>query len=359
LPVDATLKGAKSLTEAEKREVIKRAQTVVNEVQIRELSKVLDLLADVLDDPKQRYFVVIDRLDEGWVEDELRYRLIRALIETAKDFHKVPNAKIVVALRMDLIDRVFQATRDTGFQEEKYESDFLPIKWNRDQLIEVLNRRIDHLIRHRYTNCTVTYEDVLPKRIGKTPTVDYMLQRTMMRPRDLIMFFNAAIAQAVDRAEIGVQMLRDAEGEYSRGRLRSLADEWRSDYPNLLECVELLKKRPPVFKADEITDAEIEERALEAASDGFKTADLISISMERLVDGKMSTATFRAEMIEMLYRVGIVGVKLGTGSRLTWSTEGRRTISSAELGDDVRIAVHPVFYRVLGIDSKAEGPVEV
>jgi hypothetical protein len=43
-----------ALTEQEKREVVQRAQYVVNQVQIRQLSDVIDLLDDILQDPQKR-----------------------------------------------------------------------------------------------------------------------------------------------------------------------------------------------------------------------------------------------------------------------------------------------------------------
>ena len=135
----------------------------------------LYLWGEVFDDPKRRYYVVIDRLDENWIEEQRRYSLIRALIETVRDFHKVRNAKIVVALRLDLLRRVFQMTRGAGFQEEKYEGDFLHLRWNRPELTEVLDRRIDCLIASRYTKSPVTYRDVLPRVIGRQDAVGYML----------------------------------------------------------------------------------------------------------------------------------------------------------------------------------------
>jgi hypothetical protein len=48
----------------------------------------------------------------------LRLRLIRALIETCMDFAGVKNAKIIVALRSDLLDRVYRFTRDIAFLNE-------------------------------------------------------------------------------------------------------------------------------------------------------------------------------------------------------------------------------------------------
>jgi hypothetical protein len=182
------ISGGQSLTQEEKARVVERAKYVVNQVQIQELSYVLELLDSILEDPEKRYYIVIDRLDENWIEEDLRYLLIRALIETVRDFCKVRHAKIIIALRYDLIDRVIRLSRGPGFQEEKYESLYLDLSWTGEQLTQLLDKRIDRMVRHTYTSQLVTHRDLLPKTIGKQPAIDYILDRTLMRPRDMIPF---------------------------------------------------------------------------------------------------------------------------------------------------------------------------
>jgi adenylate kinase family enzyme len=64
--------GARKLSEEQKAEVIHRAQEVVNKVQIAELTRVIDLLGEVLlKDHQKKFFIIIDKLDEDWVEDRL------------------------------------------------------------------------------------------------------------------------------------------------------------------------------------------------------------------------------------------------------------------------------------------------
>lgn len=186
-----TLGGAQALSQEEKGAVVERAKYVVNQVQIQELTYVLELLDSILDDPQKRYYVLIDRLDENWVEEGLRFLLIRALIETVRDFCRVRHAKIIIALRYDLLDRVLKVSRGGGFQEEKYESLYVDLRWSKEHLTRLLDTRINRMVRQQYTSAAVTHADVLPRLINKTPTIDYVLARTLMRPRDVIMFFNA------------------------------------------------------------------------------------------------------------------------------------------------------------------------
>jgi len=335
-----------NLSVTEKAELIQRAQKVVNEVQIKELSEVLRFLDDVLDDRQKRYFVVIDRLDEDWIEENLRLRLIRALVETVKDFAQVKNAKIVVALRFDLLERVFRRTRDSGFQEEKFESLYLPVEWNRDELANVLDSRINKLIEGRYAKVDVKWQDVMVKEIDKQNTLDYMLARTMMRPRDLIQFFNFCIAKAVDRPQITVQMLREGEGEYSRDRLRSIADEWYADYPNLLEFAQLLEGRPRSFRLHEISELDCCDFALNFQVRAGTTRDDLSQAAAQLIDAAIDACEFRRIVIYALYTVGIVGLRTQSNERPSWTSTGRRSVSRSEVAPDAGVAVHPMFWRV-------------
>jgi len=344
-----SLEGAKKLTNEQKAELVQRAQTVVNNVQIRQLSEILDLIKDVLAQDNRFYYIVIDRLDEDWIEERLRFRLIRALIETVKDSAKIRHVKIVVAIRLDLLERVFRITRDAGFQEEKYESLYLPLTWNRDALVHVLDERINHLIKSRYTNRRLTHSDILPRQIDGQPTLDYLLERTMMRPRDVIMFVNYCIQKATGKEQVTVQNIREAEGEYSRDRIKSLADEWFSDYPNLLDFTKLLSSRPKRFVLTEISDKQCEDFALEHVIAGWHHHDDLSRAAEQLVEQQIQPMEFRKVLIYSFYRTGLVGLKAGKSEAFIWTTVGRRSLTRTEIPDDCCAQVHSMFWRVLHI----------
>jgi hypothetical protein len=343
------LAGGQSLSQEEKAHVVERATYVVNQVQIQELSYVLDLLDTILADPQKQYYIVIDRLDENWVDEKLRYLLIRALIETVRDFSKVRNAKIIISLRHDLIDRVIRRSRDAGFQEEKYESLYFDITWTREQLIQLLDARIDKLVKRRYTTKRVTNADLLPL-MDKRPGIDYMLARTLMRPRDIIMFFNACIRQASGNLTITPHMLKEAEGEYSRSRLRSLADEWSADFPDLMLYVDLLKNRRATFALSDFTDEECLNLAIQLLEKNAQRDGELGDVLRAIDRDPSATDPLRRLLAAAMYRVGLTGLKLETHDSIVWSTDGRRSVSAAEIGTDVRLSVHPCFWRCLGIN---------
>jgi len=349
-PFEAHIGGSDELSITDKKEIVHRAQEVVNSVQMQKLTKVLDILAtDVFDDPQQRYFVLLDRLDENWVPDPLRYKLIRALIETVKDLQRVSTAKVVVALRRDLLQRVFRETRDAGFQEEKYQALYLPLRWTKTTLFKILDARLNRLIRHNYAGTPIVWSDIFPAQVNRQDTGDFLVERTLYRPRDIIQFCNCCIELATDKPEITAQNVRDAETQYSTLRFRSLGDEWAADYPELLEVAELLKGRQALFPVTDIGSDQLDGycvQEVEAAHPGR-----LSAYFRQYYDSSLDLPELRAQVLTIFHSVGLVGIKPDTSSPVSWSFLDRDILRAAEITPDARIAVCPMFYRVLGIQG--------
>jgi hypothetical protein len=155
--------GARRLSQEEKIDVCNRGTEVVNAVQVKELHDVIGLLAeDIFNNRFERYYLSIDRLDEGWVDDKLRFKLIKALIEAIRTFKRVHNVKIIVALRTDLLYRLVRESTDSGFQEEKYRSLYLNLRWNRQQLAGLLDSRVSFMFERQYTRAGVGLDDIMP-----------------------------------------------------------------------------------------------------------------------------------------------------------------------------------------------------
>lgn len=361
----ATLKagGALKLTEQQEREVARHGQDIVNNVQMNHLSALMDALGeDILTDPKRRYFIVVDFLDEHWVGDErLRVWLIRGLIETVRDFNrKITNAKIVISLRLDLLRRVYRATSDSGFQEEKYEALNLDVTWTRKELEQLLDERVETLVRERYTKKVVRLSDILPNRMegrkGAQNGVDYVLDRTLMRPRDAIQFLNACVEVAVGEPQITATKLQQAEAKYSQQRRTALGDEWSELYPHLILLTDLLKHRGPQFVLGSISDDDLDTLCLrvqeveqhEPHSYG-KDVDMFDRYYRHIVNAP----ELRSFLAQTFYTVGLIGVKLTPQLEVIWSsTGGPVSLNAAEVNDDTVVHIHKAFWRVLGINPE-------
>jgi DNA replication initiation complex subunit (GINS family) len=344
------LAGGRKLTEEQRQEVIQRGRKVVNQIQIKALSDVIRVLSeDVFNDPQQRYFITIDGLDEHWVEDSLRYKLIRALIETVRAFQKIKYVKIVISLRVDLLGRVITATRDSGFQEEKYESLYLKLRWSKSQIEEMLDRRIGKLVSERYTSRPVKLRELFPKSVGKSSFIDYLVERTFFRPRDAILFVNACLEQAEDRNCVTAKFVSDAESGYSSKRLTSLQEEWGATFPNLTRYTRVLQRRTVSFKLNVISKEVIEDLIYNEFSNDLESSDpIVAAAIDLIMNGKGTPHSVTQSLFQIFYTVGLVGIKPDSTSGTFWSYHTSEAPSSGAVKPSSTAHIHPTFWRTLG-----------
>ena len=342
-----------SLSSEERVEVVNRGQRVVSEAQIQDLSKMQQLLQAVLTDRQKSYYILIDHLDENWVEESLRYRLIMALLDSVREISSVPHVKVLVAIRRDLIDRVFRMARDSGagFQEEKYQSLYLPMRWVLDDLLRVLDTRVDALVARRYQKSSaVTHRDLLPKSVYKTPIGKFIGDRAK-RPRDVISFFNKCIEVAEGKPKVNVDALKRAEGEYSRQRLRALGDEWHADLPGLLDFVGILKKRSPSFSLSQVEYNDVSDLCLNSAIEYPSEPGTLRQQARDVVEGLVGVNDFKRTLFMIFYRIGLVGLKLEAFQSASWVDESGQSVSRSEIDDSISVVVHTTYWRALGIDA--------
>ncbi|AGZ30078.1 putative aTPase involved in DNA repair [Burkholderia pseudomallei] len=341
--------GAQTLSDEIKSEVLHKAQSVVNDNQVRELSEIITLLADeIFTDPQNRFYLVIDRLDESWVDDRIRFKLIRALIETVRAFQRVRSVKAVVAIREDLLRTVFEETRDAGFQEEKFEGLFLRLRWSKAQLKQMIDLRIEKLIKEQYTQRKVTFEDIFRGSVRGESAIDYLLSRTLLRPRDVIAFVNCCIELCEGKEFVTPSTVQDAERKYSIGRLRSLKDEWISHYASLEACTEILRGRNTHFRYSEITETHLQE-CIQEHWIQIPESDPVGLAANEYLNNKRSANSLLIQILKVLYTTSIVGVKPEATERVSWSYLDDRGISDGQYKKSSSINVHPMLWRALDV----------
>ena len=344
------------LSEEEKREFIYKGQEVINGAQVKDLSTIIKLLSDIFSRNKQkRYHIIIDRLDEDWVDTPLRVKLIRALIENSRDFQEVPNVKIVIALRSDLVDRVYRLTRDEGFQEEKYRACNLALIWSKESMIKMLDRRISALVRRRYTTKEVSCNDILDpdlncqKTLGTDESaIDYMIERTLDRPRDLISFFNDCIQLSDGRPVIDFEVIIKAEPRYSPARLKALFDEWRGTYPSLETISGLLRKRPSLIEFKSISDTDVQDvltKVYIAPESGISPLD--RQIAQALFETQIKEEEARNRICYILYLTGLAGFRVSRADNTIWAHQLPDFITETDVHEYEYLEVQSTFRRAL------------
>lgn len=334
-------------------DVVASAKRVVNDIQMRELAGILELVEQILMDGGRKCYIVIDRLDEDWVSEELRIRLMKALLDVVKEFVNLKNVKIVICLRVDLLEQMFRELQGSRMQADKYRDIRVTLEWTDAQLEEVLNERVKALIKDQYTNYQPTVRDILPSKMGAVlggiDGLAYVISRSWRRPRDVIAFLNIAIHHSKGKPRIERKTLLQAEGEYSSSRLTAIAEEWAFIYPRIdLFAKAILERQKSFFRAEEIT-----EEALSKCIDKCMSEESLAGSIWYQWAGQaLSQSTydeFRRQIVCALYEAGIVGLKIGADQPIQWASNNPIAVSLAEVDPMTRVEVHPGLWRVFGI----------
>jgi hypothetical protein len=360
--VNAGLKGkgfelgaVDGLTTQQRQEIVPVCQDIITSDLAEQLQAVMHVTRQLFQDIEPIYFV-IDGLDEDWVQEDQRYLLIMGLIQTLSDFRDIPNAKILAALRRDLLEEVYAQARPPGFQEEKLQDMYLHVEWTEDDLTAVLDRRIDATLRSRYAKSVhIGHKDVFPQIMRmdgeKSRTIEYLLSRTHMRPRDLITFANHIIKQS-KTGHITIARIREAEKKYSDDRLRSVADEWHVQEPGLNDLARLLlRDQLSRFSLGDLQESRIRDKATSYAM----RDEVRSMLIRDFANGVVSFQNLITQGIQRLYRYGVVRLKPRPNETFRCGLDEDAPSEIDDLDLDARIEIHPMFWQALNTRRAAPG----
>lgn len=347
----------KRLSREKKSEIVSRTRSIISSDQLSELHGVIDMLSvpEYIDGNKT-FYIFIDKLDEKWVDDSVRFRMIKGLIGSLKSFRKIQNLKILVALREDVIERVVQETSDISFQREKLEDLMVRLQWSKSNLQQLVDKRLNALFKRQYTTSPIGFTDIFPETMAfQRPTFDWMVERTLMRPRDVIAFVNAAIDQSDSQANVSVSNLRKAEVEFSQKRRDALIQEWKSAYPTLNELLRFVTStRKSSSNVLELL-TKVDDLCLQICSQPKQAFDPIHDLCCAYVEGKRKQALeVLCELIAVLYRTGAIGIKLSPQDKLIYSHLNQPLISPDLVSVESKIRLHPMLHAAYNLQDRGQ-----
>lgn len=351
--LQAKLKAHNAITEEERAEVQQKVNRILGAGQLSDLSSVITFLAeDVFSDDQQQFYIIVDDLDRFVVDDEIRYLLLRALIDSIKKFKPVRRVKFCIAVRSDLLELIFDRTRGPGFQTEKYEDSILELRWSKDHLIRLADTRIKEVFKRKYTGAVVTFDDIFPNQVDKHSAKEYIFDRTLRRPRDMIAFVNQAFVTAIDRKSVSTKILREAEGPYSEKRQNALIEEWIEVHPLVGHYFAPLKLKKAVFDPAALEGKDIDDLIQAVLRTPNPERDPLGKLCLKFYADELETWDVLQAYLSMMYKIGAVGVKATSQSPMRWAMADTPTISPTSFAMDSHVEVHPMLYRALGVVPK-------
>ncbi|WP_429332859.1 P-loop ATPase, Sll1717 family [Paraburkholderia sp. 35.1] len=249
----------------------------------------------------KQFVVLIDDLDQGWDNSELANNLLLGLLSASAYISaKIPNLYCCVFLREDVYSILVSKTQHA----DKYRN-IERIKWDRNGLISILNERIAYNRReHEAEPAIDLFHSVFPEMVGTTYADNWLIERTLSRPRELIQLARN-YTKSVSDDKPSDTALKNSEIIYSSWKLQDVCSEYSNQYPNLLTLFNTWKaifnRHKYSYKKTEIVD-KLETLLLEVAIN------------ETWLNEIMSHKHPEIELLLVLYEIGVVGDYVAGGS---------------------------------------------
>ncbi|TCM38283.1 P-loop ATPase, Sll1717 family [Kribbella sp. VKM Ac-2568] len=298
--------GSTKITE-NKSEIVARYQRIVNETQLPRLNQMIKVLDEDILDSKQNFtFVVIDDLDQDWVDDSVTNALIRCLFRAVLDLQRVQNLKVIVALRTNIFEAL-DFGRRTGGQEEKFRALSMRIQWSAADLEAMLNERAK-AAGLRVGIALRGIRDLLPST-NKTrgDALEFILRRTLMRPRDVIAYLNECLEGTAGKPRITWDRIHDAESAYSRNRRLALRDEWKPTFPGIDEVFSIFEGKGRKLTPDQM-GLILDDIAMLTADHDFIGTDWLGKLTSEIWNPKQGTWSDKYKsLVGLLFDIGFIG----------------------------------------------------
>lgn len=306
----------------------KERETISLSEKIKQIEEFLYETLNLSHFTNKRFHIYVDQVDDMWTNDEASNQAVIGLLLAAHHINtKFGSVKCIIFLRTD----IYQVLE--FHDKDKFHGAELEIRWDEQSLIDLFYERILQVLKQ--DNEILEKENIskliFPGEINGISTLNYIISRTLFRPRELIQFCNISldIAKKNKHHQIEPSDVQEAEETYSKWKLNDLAREYKTNYPFLNDLLVVFGKHLG-FTTPEFDRAQF--------------SDKYSIIRTKLEERCDELSGFTTEIVlAILYNIGFIGV-VRSGS-VTYKYSDSNTISSL----DNQFVVHPAFWNALGI----------
>ena len=304
--------------------------------QLYKLEELTSLLGDlkVLTERKPIIFL-IDELDKGWDASEDAKAFIGGLFQAAIAINQLSdNFSVIVSLRKELYDNIPALYDD--FQ--KYNDIFEVIQWDNKALLKLIAKRISHSLPELGKLSNIEkWRMIFKEQIHHIDSFEYIVSRSLYRPREIIQFCIEARDRAVEKRynKIDANAIVTSEIRYSEMRTKDIAIEYKTQYPNLLDIFEAFRGSNCLFER-----SEIENICFKILVGDIKTRETSWLNNQ--------TEEF---LITVLWQIGFLNVFTNCyiDGKQSEGFYGCHQIGQSNIGNIKKFMVHPMFRMFLGI----------
>lgn len=285
-------------------------------------------------------FVLVDDIDKHWNPAyPSSVRLLLGLINQVSQLNSRFKGllKAAVFLRQDIFEVLRRA------DEELVKRNIANLRWDERALLNMLAERISYRLGEEFDALDLesdedVWETVLPRTVQDQPAWTYIVERSLMRPRDVLQFCQYAIdrAQLRKHSEVLESDVLEAEKDYSDYMFQALRLEYLHVYPNL----------------DQIVFEFVAWKARASILDTFHFIESAILSSTLPVpDWVKACANDPEQLLKILYDVGFCG--LGDAKRGLQYYSFDRPFEEARALCHIEpfVNIHPAFHRALELSD--------
>ena len=208
----------------------------------KELRNVADVDAlehhvSIITNDGAKFVVMVDDLDLGWDNSPISNNLLLGLLSATSQLKALSvNIHVIIFLREDVYSILMEKTQHS----DKYRN-IERVRWDKEGLISLLEERI----RFNFSMNTMDtsdhpFNDVFPQTVGTHNSDNWLVERTLSRPRELIQIARF-YTESLDGSEPDDNMLKLCESTYSSWKLDDLCTEYSNQYPGLSDIFSFWK----------------------------------------------------------------------------------------------------------------------
>jgi hypothetical protein len=221
------------------------------------IQNIINVLEKALQTQKEsgyKIFICFDRVDEAW--DDVSYdsskRIIAGLISASDAITSQYKGFLrpIVFLREDIFE-VLSLNDSNKLREDCGQL----LHWNKTSIQKMVLARVNFFAQSQGQEPYASLEDIFEKREmrQRAKPLNYILKRTMMRPRDLIAFLNQIVDAMRDKKEdpfadevytsdvIDSDCIYEVEPGYSDYLRKEIIDEWGVQNPMINDLLNSLQ----------------------------------------------------------------------------------------------------------------------
>lgn len=310
------------------------------------LEEIHELLPDLKElCEKRKVVALVDELDRGWDASEDAKSFVAGLFQACVSINELtPHLRVYVSLRRELYDSIPSLYDDA----QKFRDIIEVISWDEPELLALVAKRMRYSVPIlRGADDLACWSAVFAETLDyrRTRSFNYMIDRTLYRPREIIQFCTDALEETrkTDKWPINYSVISTSELAYSEARSKDIAAEYRFQFPGLLSVFEVFRGRTYAFDREEL-----ELLCLGITTKEFRLDD----SADWVVDQEPEF------LIEVLWRIGFLRAQAVGGvkalRRSGSSYLGPHQVATLNLRNISRFHVHPMFRSYLGMKEARE-----